>query len=80
MLRTLRALASDLIAETRRLDRRITATAAEITTAVQASGTTLTPAVRDRKPVSRQDPRSGRIHPPVPLRRGLRLLHRHRPG
>src|SRR5690242_1817555 len=39
---TLRALASDLITEIRRLDRRITATATEITTAVQASGSTLT--------------------------------------
>jgi transposase len=42
MLATLRALASDLIAEIRRLDRRITATATEITTAVQTSGSTLT--------------------------------------
>jgi transposase len=42
MLTTLRALASDLIAEIRRLDRRIAATATEITTAVQASGSTLT--------------------------------------
>ncbi len=42
MLATLRALASDLITEIRRLDRRITATATEITTAVQASGSTLT--------------------------------------
>jgi len=39
---TLRALASDLITEIRRLDRRIAATATEITTAVQASGSTLT--------------------------------------
>jgi transposase len=42
LLRTLRALASDLITEIRRLDRRITATATEITTAVQDSGSTLT--------------------------------------
>ncbi|HYZ38154.1 MAG TPA: IS110 family transposase, partial [Pseudonocardiaceae bacterium] len=42
MLATLRALASDLIAEIRRLDRRITTTATEITAAVQASGSTLT--------------------------------------
>ncbi|MDQ4092744.1 MAG: IS110 family transposase, partial [Actinomycetota bacterium] len=42
LLQTLRALASDLITEIRRLDRRITATATEITTAVQASGSTLT--------------------------------------
>jgi transposase len=42
MLTTLRGLASDLIAEIRRLDRRIAATATEITTAVQASGSTLT--------------------------------------
>jgi transposase len=42
MLATLRALASDLIAEIRRLDRRIAATATEITSAVQASGSTLT--------------------------------------
>jgi transposase len=42
LLATLRALASDLIAEIRRLDRRIAATATEITTAVQASGTSLT--------------------------------------
>jgi transposase len=42
MLATLRALASDLITEIRRLDRRIAATATEITTAVQASGSTLT--------------------------------------
>jgi transposase len=35
-------LASDLITEIRRLDRRITTTATEITTAVQASGSTLT--------------------------------------
>jgi transposase len=42
LLRTLRALASDLITEIRRLDRRITTTATEITTAVAASGSTLT--------------------------------------
>ena len=42
MLATLRALASDLIAEIRRLDRRITTTATEITAAVAASGSTLT--------------------------------------
>ncbi|MBV8995770.1 MAG: transposase, partial [Pseudonocardiales bacterium] len=42
MLATLRALASELITEIRRLDRRIAATATEITTAVQASGSTLT--------------------------------------
>ena len=42
LLQTLRALASDLITEIRRLDRRITTTATEITTAVQASGSTLT--------------------------------------
>jgi transposase len=42
MLRTLRALASDLITEVRRLDRRISATATEITSAVHASGSTLT--------------------------------------
>ena len=41
-LRTLRALASDLIIEIRRLDRRITTTATEITAAVTASGSTLT--------------------------------------
>jgi hypothetical protein len=40
MLRNLRALASDLIAEIRRLDWRIIATATNITTTVQASGTT----------------------------------------
>jgi transposase len=42
MLATLRALASDLITEIRRLNRRITAAATEITTAVRASGSTLT--------------------------------------
>jgi transposase len=42
MLRTLRALASDLITEIGRLDERITATTAQITTTVKASGTTLT--------------------------------------
>jgi transposase len=42
LLRTLRALASDLITEIRRFDRRITTTATEITTAVAASGSTLT--------------------------------------
>ncbi|MGH3977154.1 MAG: IS110 family transposase, partial [Pseudonocardiaceae bacterium] len=42
MLRTLHALASDLISEIRRLDERITATTGQITTAVAASGTTLT--------------------------------------
>jgi transposase len=42
MLRTLRALANELIGEIRRLDRRITATATEITSAVQVSGSTLT--------------------------------------
>jgi transposase len=40
MLATLRALAIDLIAEIRQLDRRITATATEIATAVQTSGST----------------------------------------
>jgi transposase len=42
MLRTLRSLASDLITEIRRLDRRIIITTTEITTAVAASGSTLT--------------------------------------
>ena len=42
MLRTLCALASDLISEIGRLDERITATTAQISTAVAASGTTLT--------------------------------------
>lgn len=42
MLQTLRAVASDLITEIRRLDRRITATTTEITAAVHASGSTLT--------------------------------------
>jgi transposase len=41
-LRILRGLASELITEIRRLDRRITATTTEITSAVQASGSTLT--------------------------------------
>jgi transposase len=41
-LQTLRALASDLVAEIRRLDRRIAAAATETTTAVRASGSTLT--------------------------------------
>jgi transposase len=40
--RTLRALAVDLVAEIRRLDRRITAVTEQISTAVDASGTTLT--------------------------------------
>ncbi|SEG77995.1 Transposase [Thermomonospora echinospora] len=39
---TLRALAADLVAEIRRLDRRITAIAEQISAAVAASGTTLT--------------------------------------
>jgi transposase len=39
---TRRRLAADLIAEVRRLDARITATGEQITTAVRASGTTLT--------------------------------------
>ena len=42
MLGTLHALASDLTSEVRRLDERITATTSQITTAVKASGTTLT--------------------------------------
>jgi transposase len=42
MLRTLHALASDLISEIGRLDERITVSTAQITTAVAASGTTLT--------------------------------------
>jgi transposase len=42
MLATLHALASDLINEISRLDERITAITAQITTAVAASGTTLT--------------------------------------
>jgi transposase len=42
LLATLLALAEDLIAEIRRLDQRITASTGEITTAVAASGTTLT--------------------------------------
>jgi transposase len=40
--RTLRHLAVELVAEVRHLDRRITATSAEITTAVQTSRSTLT--------------------------------------
>ncbi|MFE9102766.1 IS110 family RNA-guided transposase [Actinomadura geliboluensis] len=40
--RTLRALAVDLVAEVRRLDRRISAVAEQISAAVEASGTTLT--------------------------------------
>jgi transposase len=42
MLRTLCALASDLISEIGRFDERITATTAQISTAVAASGSTLT--------------------------------------
>jgi transposase len=42
MVRTLHALASDLISEIGRLDERICATTAQITTAVAASATTLT--------------------------------------
>jgi transposase len=42
MLRTLHALANDLISEIRRLDERISATTAQITTAVDTSGTSLT--------------------------------------
>lgn len=42
MRATLYALASDLISEIGRLDERITATTAQITTAVAVSGTTLT--------------------------------------
>lgn len=42
MLGTLHPLASDLTSEIHRLDERITATTAQITTAVKASGTTLT--------------------------------------
>lgn len=41
-LRSLKVLASDLTAEIRLLDRRITATATEITAVVQVSGSTLT--------------------------------------
>lgn len=40
-LRTLRRLAVDLIAEVRHLDRRITAAAGEMTTALEATGSTL---------------------------------------
>lgn len=42
LLATLHALADDLISEIRRLDERISATTAQITTAVHASGTTVT--------------------------------------
>ncbi|WP_164835945.1 transposase [Actinacidiphila soli] len=42
LARTLRGLATELIAEIRRLDRRIATSTEQITTAVAASGTTLT--------------------------------------
>ena len=79
LLRTLRALASDLITEIRRLDRRITTTATEITTAVAASGSTLTQLHGIGNLLA------GKILARVgdidrfALRCGVRLLHRHRP-
>jgi hypothetical protein len=70
-LRTLRGLASDLIAEIRRLDRRITATATEITTAVAAaSGSTLTQLHGiDTCSLARSSPESATSADSAPLRR-----------
>jgi hypothetical protein len=77
--RTLRALAVDLVAEIRRLDRRITAVTEQISTAVDASGTTLT------ELHGLGDLLAAKIHPvphrrrrPVPLGGRVRLLLRRR--
>ncbi|MGH3388572.1 MAG: IS110 family transposase [Actinomadura sp.] len=75
---TLRALAVDLVAEIRRLDRRITAIAEQISAAVAASGTTLTELHGHRRLACGQDPRSHGGRRPVPLRGHVRLLLRRR--
>ena len=77
--KTLRGLAADLIAEIRHLDRRIAKAAADIQTAVTASGTTLTELCGIGDADRGQDPRPGRHHHSIPLRRRVRHLHRHRP-
>ncbi|MFG1931598.1 hypothetical protein ACGFK1_13220 [Mycobacterium sp. NPDC048908] len=76
--KTLRSLAADLFAEIRAVDRRITKAAADVTTAVESSRTTLTELSGIGTLQRRQDlgPRRGR--PAIPLGRCIRLLHRHR--
>ena len=77
--RTLRRLAAELVAEIRHLDRRIATANTQITAAVAASGSTLT----ELRGIG--DLTAGKILArvgdiaPVPLRGGVRLLHRHRP-
>ena len=76
--KTLRSLATDLVAEIRQLDRRIAKAAADIQAAVNDSGTTLTELCGIGALDRRQDPRPGRHHQSFPLRRRVRHLHRHR--
>jgi transposase len=77
--RTLRRLAAELITEIRHLDRRISVANTKITHAVQASRSTLTELRGIGHLDAGEDPRPGRGRAPLPLRRRVRLLHRHRP-
>ena len=74
---TLRRLATDLVTEIRRLDRRITAADQDIAAAVTAAGCTLSElyGIGTCWP-ARSLPESARH--PLPLRRRVRLLQRHR--
>ena len=76
---TLRRLAAELIAEIRHLDRRIATANTEITARRRGQRHHPDRAARHRRPDRREDPGPGRGHHPVPLRGGVRLLHRHRP-
>ncbi|MGI5204603.1 IS110 family transposase [Spirillospora sp. CA-108201] len=74
---TLPAMVVDLVAEIRRLDRRITAVAEQISAAVTDSGTSLTE-LHGRSLVGGQDPRTHSGRRPVPIGRRVRLLSRRR--
>ena len=61
------------------LDRRIATAATHITDRRHGQRDHADRALRHRRPDRRQDPGPGRGHHPLPLRRRVRLLHRHRP-
>ena len=75
---TLRRLAAELVAEIRHLDRRIATADHRDHRRRRGQRTHPDRAARHRRPDRREDPGPGRRHQPVPLRGGVRLLHRHR--
>ena len=72
------AVASELVADLRRLDDQLRDTKQRITAAVKASKTTLTAAVRGRTDRRRHDHRRRRRHRPLPEPGPVRRLQRHR--